>query len=132
MKNNLLIILISLTSTNILGDISYFKCEAKVLTSMDENGYDRYIFESGEKIESFTINREKSLVSWRSRTFDFIEDLNKDNVYEIDEIKETYSIRVRFNGVTGILVDERYFYSTNGGSRYETTFGCRKTTPIFD
>ena len=131
MKNNLLIILISLTSTNILGDISYFKCEAKDLFSMSESGFDNYIYKKGENIESLTINREISLVSWRSDTFDFIEDLNKDNIYEIDKYRDSYSISVRFNGVTGILVDERYFYSS-GGSRFKTTYECRKTTPVFD
>ena len=134
MKNSLLTLLISFASTNILGDVSHFKCEAKDSYIKDQKGYHPLPYKKGEHFESLIINRQTKLVSWKARTFDFVEDFNKDSIYEIRESSDLLSINIRFNAVTGMLDEDTYSYSSPGKLRLTTylKFECKKTTPIFE
>ena len=129
-----LIFLISLISINVFSDTSYFKCEAKDSYILDQQGYRPFAYKKGERFESLTINRKTKLVSWQARTFEFIEDHNKDNIYEIDLSSDFLSISLRFNGVTGMLKEDIFIgipLDVNSSST-KTTYECKKTTPIFD
>tara|TARA_B100000963_G_C22506704_1_gene616357 strand:+ start:552 stop:950 length:399 start_codon:yes stop_codon:yes gene_type:complete len=129
-----LIFLISLISINVFSDTSYFKCEAKDGYILDEQGYRPFAYKKGERFESLTINRKTKLVSWQARTFEFIEDHNKDNIYEMDLRSDFLSISLRFNGVTGMLKEDIFIGtpSNSGSTSTKVTYECKKTTPIFD
>ena len=134
MKNSLLTLLISFASTNILGDISHFKCEAKEGLLLIQELTEKKIYKKGEKFEFLTINRETNLVIWKTQTYDFEEDLNKDFIYEFyDGVPTIYSTRISFNSVSGMLRETTVLgESKNNETTIDTEYECKKTTPIFD
>tara|TARA_Y100001968_G_C19039958_1_gene564010 strand:- start:61 stop:468 length:408 start_codon:yes stop_codon:yes gene_type:complete len=135
MRNSLLTLLISFASTNILGDISHFKCEAKEGFLFERQGYtEKKIYKKGEKFEFLTINRETNLVIWATATYDFEEDLNKDFIYEFyDGVPTIYSTKISFNSVSGMLREITVLKPKNvNTTTLDTEYECKKTTPIFD
>ena len=135
MKNSLLTLLISFASTNILGDSLHFKCEAKEGLLFDRQGYtEKKIYKKGERFEFLTINRETNRVIWKTHTYDFEEDLNKDFIYEFyDGVPTIYSTRISFNSVSGMLREITVLgESKNNETTLDDEYECKKTIPIFD
>ena len=124
----LLIFVVNLSSNETL----YFNCEALELSSIGKK-IEYYTYKKGEKVHSLSINKRENLVSWRRNTFEFTEDYNKDNIYEFDKYTGPHTIRIRFNGVTGRLEDQRGYKLTDGSRQSDTTeYQCKKTEPIFN
>tara|TARA_Y100001970_G_scaffold196252_1_gene238614 strand:- start:2235 stop:2723 length:489 start_codon:yes stop_codon:yes gene_type:complete len=135
---NTIIFLILISSLPLLSNETfYYDCEA-LTNSKGSNKTELYTYKRGEKVHSLIIiNKEEDTVSWRKDTFtessSHIAHYKKDNIYYVHHrIKPGDVINIKFNGVTGVLLDIRTNELTDGSLNWDVTeYQCNKIDTIF-
>ena len=109
----------------------YLSCDT---LSLSKDFIEVQIFQKNERVIGLEIDRSKDRVVWDGDEFDFIDDYNKDNIYELKTEKGSFRIEIDFNRVTGRLDETIIFMKKNRDiiNLYEYEYQCTRSEPLFE